>query len=103
MDAMEMNISAYGHCVNIWNPITQASGWSFTARNSAGPIRRWEAAEDAKVRFGHEPYLIAQVGSKWIDESVREVRAKAAKWLAEAGGSQLQMEDIPRRRSQLVE
>ncbi len=27
-----------------------------------------------------------QVGSKWIDEGVRDLQAKAAKWLAEAGG-----------------
>ena len=101
MDVIEMDISAYGHMRECLESKHSGEWVVFHGKKLAGTYKSHrEAAEDAKVRFGHEPYLIAQVGSKWIDESVREVRAKAAKWLAEAGGSDPDAKYIPRRRSE---
>ncbi len=104
MDEMEMNISAYGRMRKHLESRHPGEWVVFHGEKLAGTYQtRWEAAEDVKMCFGHGPYLIAQVGSKWIDENVRDLQAKAAKWLAEAGGTEPQMEDIPRRRSELVE
>lgn len=101
MDAMEMNISAYGHMSGQLESKHPGEWVVFHDWRLARTYKtRREAAEDATIRFGHEPYLIAQVGLKWIDESVKEIRAKAAKWLAEAGGSDPDAKYIPRRRSE---
>ena len=101
MDAMEMNISAYGHMRDHLESKHSGEWVVFHCEKFAGTYKTHrEAAEDADRRFGNGPYLIAQVGSKWTGESVREVRAKAAKWLAEAGGSDPDAKYIPRRRSE---
>ena len=62
-----------------------------------------EAHRKALGQFGPGPYLIAEVGGEWVRRRVKEVRAKAAKWLADAGGSAPDLEYIPRRRSEIQE
>ena len=101
MDAIEMNIAAYGHMRERLESKHPGEWVVLHGRKLAGTYKTHrEATEYAKIRFDVGQYLIAQVGSKWIDESVREVRAKAAKWLAEAGGSDPDAQYIPRRRSE---
>ena len=79
MDEMEMNISAYGRMRKHLESRRPGKWVVFHGEKLAGTSQtRREAAEDAKMCFGHGPYLIAQVGSKWIDESVRDLQAKAA-------------------------
>ena len=101
MDAIEMNIAAYGHMSGHLESKHPGEWVVFHDWKLAGTYKtRREAAEDARIRFDAGQYLIAQVGSKWINEGVREVRAKAAKWLADAGGSDPDAQYIPRRRSE---
>ena len=102
MDQLEMNISAYGHIREHLEMQHRGDWVVLHDRRLAGIYSSYEEAhKKALGRFGPGPYLIAEVGGEWIDKRVREVQAKAANWLADAGGSALGLEDIPRRRSEI--
>ena len=102
MDPLEMNIFAYGH-IREHLELQHRGDWVVLHdKKLSGVYRSYEEAHrKAMARFGSGPYLIAEVGGEWIDRRVKEVRASAAKWLAEAGGSAPDLEDIPRRRSEI--
>ena len=101
MDPLEMNIFAYGHIREHLELQHQGDWVVLHNRKLAGIYSSYEEAhEKALGRLGPGPYLIAEVGGEWIDKRVKEVQAKAAKWLVDAGGGAPDLEDIPRRRSE---
>ena len=102
MDQLERNISAYGHLREHLEMQHRGDWVVLHDRKLAGIYGSFEEAHmKALGRFGPGPYLIAEVGGEWIDKRVGELQAKAAKWLAAAGGSAPDLEDIPRRRSEI--
>ena len=102
MDPLETNISAYGR-IQEHLELQHRGDWVVVHnRKLAGVYSSYEEAhKKALGRFGPGPYLIAEVGGEWIDRRVKEVQAKAAKWLVDAGGSAPDLEDIPRRRTEI--
>ena len=101
VDPMEMNIAAYGH-IREHLELQHRGDWVVLHQEKlAGIYSSYEEAHrKAMGHFDRSPYLIAEVGGEWINRRVKEVRAKAARWLADAGGSEPQIEDISRRRSE---
>ena len=102
MDPLETNISAYGHIREHLEMQHRGDWVVLYDEKLAGLYCSYEEAHrKALGRFGSGPYLIAEVGGEWIGRRVKEIQAKAAKWLADAGGSAPDLEDIPRRRSKI--
>ncbi len=102
MDPLETNISAYGHIREHLEMQHRGDWVVLHDKKLAGIYSSYEEAHrKALGRFGSGPYLIAEVGGEWIGRRVKEIQAKAAKWLADAGGSAPDLEDIPRRRSKI--
>jgi hypothetical protein len=101
MDPLEMNIAAYGH-IRDHLELQHRGDWVVLHdRQLAGVYPSYEEAHHkATVRFGSSPHLIAEVGGEWIGRRVEEVQAKAAKWLADAGGSDPDARYVPRRRDE---
>ena len=104
MDPLEMDIAAYGHIREHLELQHQGDWVVLNDRKLAGIYSSYEEAHKQAVKsFGSGPYLIAEVSGEWIGLRVKEVQAKAAKWLADAGGSDPDAHHIPRRRSETLE
>ena len=104
MDLLEMNIAAYGN-MHEHLELQHRGDWAVLHdRKLAGVYGSYEEAHRKAIgRFGAGQCLIAEVGGEWIDRRVKEVRTKAARWLADAGGSDPDAQYIPRRRSEPAE
>ncbi len=73
--------------------------------NDLGRYGRWAFAEftdiydiERELRFTIDSAFAIMLG-----KSLTGIQANAARWLADAGGSEPQMEDIPRRRGEITE
>ena len=70
--------------------------------NNLGSFGRWDFAELSDI-YAMESDLTEKIEAKFgqiVDEQVRKGGTEAARWLAAAGGSEPDMEYIPRRRSE---
>ena len=70
--------------------------------NNLGSFGRWDFAELSDI-YAMESDLTEKIKSGFgeiIDNQVRKGGIEAARWLAAAGGSEPDMEYIPRRRSE---
>ena len=73
--------------------------------NNLGTFGRWDFAELSDI-YAMESDLTKKIKAKFgeiVDEQMRKNGTEATRWLAAAGGSEPDMEYIPRRRSELAQ
>ena len=96
-----VEIKGYRHENVKLKSLTMRTQW-LVGVNSLGNFGRWEFAELSDV-YAMESDLTEKIKAKFgeiVDNQVRENGTEAAHWLAAAGGSEPDMEYIPRRRSE---
>ena len=83
---------------------TMRTQWLVGA-NNLGTFGRWDFAELSDI-YAMESDLTKKIKAKFgeiVDEQMRKNGTEATRWLAAAGGSEPDMEYIPRRRSELAQ